>query len=130
MRCALTLVYQWQGDKELGEKRGPLWWLFFGDLLTIGGVEDPLAGHHYTLNICCDLNGVEAGFHNVASWLMLKQQAISEDANEAVPFSTAAEGPWKSAIRSGTKRGTSIQKHHEGDDINRRGLFSDHFSDH
>ena len=128
--CALTLVYQWQGDKESGEKRGPLWWLFFGDLLTIGGIEDSLAGHHYTLNICCDLNGVEEGFHNVASRLMLKQQAISEDANEAVPFSTAAEGPWKSAIRSGTKRGTSIQKHYEGQDINRRGLFGDQFTEH
>ena len=28
-----------------------------------------------------------------------------------------------------TKRGTSIQKHHEGEDINRRGPFGDQFSD-
>ena len=63
--CAPTLAYQWQGDKELGEKRGPLWWLFFGDLLTIGGIEDSLAGHHYTLNICCDLNGVEEALRSV-----------------------------------------------------------------
>ena len=129
--CALTLVYQWQGDKESGEKRGPLWWLFFGDLLTIGGIEDSLAGHHYTLNICCDdLTRDEEGYHSYAARLLLKQQAVSEGATEAVPFSTAAEGPWKSAIRSGTKRGTSIQKHYEGQDINRCGLFGDEFSDH
>jgi hypothetical protein len=125
--CALTLVYQWRGSD--GDKRGPLWWLFFGDLLTIGGIEDSLAGHHYSLNICCDLPREEEGRHHESYRLLLKQQAISEDVNEAVPFSTAAEGPWKAAIRSSTKRGSSIEKHHEGEEINRKGLFGDQFNE-
>ena len=125
--CALTLVYQWRGSD--GEKRGPLWWLFFGDLLTIGGIEDSLAGHHYSLNICCDVPREEEGGHHESYRLLLKQQAISEDVNEAVPFSTAAEGPWKAAIRSSTKRGSSIEKHHEGEEINRKGLFGDQFNE-
>ena len=45
-----------------------------------------------------------------------------------MPFSTATEGPWRSVIRSCIKGGSSIEKHHEGEDINRRGLFGDHFS--
>ena len=125
--CDLTLVYQWQGSD--GEKRGPLWWLFFGDLLTIGGIEDSLAGHHYSLNICCDLAREQEGLHHDSSRLLLKQQAIAEDVNEVVPFSTAAEGPWKAAIKSSTKRGSSIMKHHEGEEINRRGLFGDQFNE-
>ena len=81
------------------------------------------AGHHYWLNIIQDLPANEEGPHDTQLRIALRDDALSEDSLRAVPFTTAACGPWKNAVRSGTKRGSSVAKHSL--EVKRRGLFAD-----
>lgn len=114
------------GDKyNQSVVRGPVWQCFFADVYTIGGIEDHLAGHFYTLNIIADVAAEEdVGLHNEAIRLLLRSDALSEDILTAVPLSTAAQKPWKEAVCSVTKPRSFVNSN--GITIkNPRGMFGD-----
>ena len=126
--CELMVIigdkYNWSISLGPGPK-GPVWQCFFADVYTIGGIEDHLAGHFYRLNIVADVAAEEdLGLHNEAIWLLLRSDALSEDILVAVPLSTAAQKPWKEALRSVTKRRSFVNNNDLT--INKpRGMFGD-----
>ena len=121
MWCAITAKHMWTapGSKTKGEP----WAMFFDELITVDGVTDWASAFHYWLNIITDVDPSEEGLHNNDLRMACKMDALSEDVNKAVPFTTAASGKWKDACRSNTKRAKSIEEHNIV--ANRRGLFGD-----
>ena len=121
MWCAITDKHMW---KTPGSKtKGIPWAMFFDELITIDGVTDWASAFHYWLNILADVDPSEEGLHNNELRMACKMDALSEDKDKAVPFTTAACGKWKAAVQSNTKRAKSMEKHNI--EANRRGLFGD-----
>jgi len=121
MWCAITAKHMWKAPGS--DTKGEPWAMFFDELITVDGVTDWASAFHYWLNIITDVDPSEEGLHNNDLRMACKMDALSEDVNKAVPFTTAASGKWKDACRSNTKRAKSIEEHNIV--ANRRGLFGD-----